>query len=201
MSRHHLLTVALLVTPWTPALAQDHDYEVTPFIGWRTSSSLEEVNTSASIDLDETSSFGIILSMKKDPDTNYDFLFSRQSTELKSSTSPSNTESLRIDYYQIGGTVFYDYDKFHPFVSGGLGATHISPANGDLSSETKFSLSVAGGLKFPLSQNVGLRLEARGYGTVVSSGGTIMCSGGCVAQFKGSLFMQFEASAGLSIAF
>ena len=201
MSRHHLLTVALLVTPWTPALAQDHDYEITPFIGWRTSSSLEEVNTSASIDLDETSSFGIILSMKKDPDTNYDFLFSRQSTELKSSTSPSNTESLRIDYYQIGGTVFYDYDKFHPFVSGGLGATHISPANGDLSSETKFSLSVAGGLKFPLSQNVGLRLEARGYGTVVSSGGTIMCSGGCVAQFKGSLFMQFEASAGLSIAF
>ena len=201
MSRHHLLTVALLVTPWTPALAQDQDYEITPFIGWRTSSSLEEVNTSASIDLDETSSFGIILSMKKDPDTNYDFLFSRQSTELKSSTSPSNTESLRIDYYQIGGTVFYDYDKFHPFVSGGLGATHISPANGDLSSETKFSLSVAGGLKFPLSQNVGLRLEARGYGTVVSSGGTIMCSGGCVAQFKGSLFMQFEASAGLSIAF
>jgi opacity protein-like surface antigen len=199
MPRYYLLTVALLVTPLTPAFAQD--YEITPFIGWRTSSSLEEVNTGASIDVDETSSFGILLSMKKDLDTNYDFLFSRQSTELQSSTTPSNTESLRIDYYQIGGTVFYDYDKFNPFVSGGLGATHISPANDNFSSETKFSLSVAGGLKFPLGQNVGLRLEARGYGTVVSSGGSIMCSGGCVAQFKGSLFMQFEASAGLSIAF
>lgn len=198
MSRHHLLTIAILVTQLTPAFAQD--YEITPFVGWRTSSSLEDANTGATIDLAETSSFGIILSMKRDKDTNYDFLFSRQSTELQS-TTPSNTESLRIDYYQLGGTVFYDYDKLHPFVSGGLGATHISPANNDFSSETKFSLSVGGGLKFPFTQNVGLRLEARGYGTVVSSGGSILCSGGCVAKFTGSLFMQFEASAGLSIAF
>lgn len=199
MSHHDLLTVVILVTQLTPAFAQD--YEVTPFIGWRTSDSLEEVNTGATIDIKETDSFGIIVSMKKDQDTNYDFLFSRQNTELQSSTTPGNTEPLRIDYYQIGGTVFYHYDKLNPFVSGGLGATHISQANNDFSSETKFSLSVGGGLKFPFSRNVGLRLEARGYGTVVSSGSTILCSGGCVAKFTGSLFMQFEASAGLSIAF
>ena len=199
MRRHHLLTAVILATQFTPAFAQN--YEITPFVGWRTSSSLEEETTGASIDLKETSSFGIILSLKKDRDTNYDFLFSRQDTELQSTTSPGNTESLRLDYYQIGGTVFYDYDKFIPFIAGGLGATHISPANDNFSSETKFSLSVGGGLKFPLSQNVGLRLEARGYGTVVDSGGSILCSGGCVAKFKGSLFMQLEASAGLSIAF
>jgi len=196
MSRHYLLAITILVTQLTPAYAQD--YEITPYIGWRTSSSLEDVETGETIDLKETDSFGIILSMKKNLDTNYDFLFSRQNTELKSSTV---TESLRIDYYHLGGTIFYDYDKLHPFVSGGLGATHISPANDAFSSETKFSLSVGGGLKFPLTQNVGLRLEARGYGTVVSSGGTIMCSGGCVAKFTGTLFMQFEALAGLSIAF
>lgn len=196
MSRHYLPAITILVTQLTPAYAQD--YEITPYIGWRTSSSLEDAETGETIDLKETDSFGIILSMKKNLDTNYDFLFSRQNTELKSSTV---TESLRIDYYHLGGTVFYDYDKLHPFVSGGLGATHISPANDAFSSETKFSLSVGGGLKFPLTQNVGLRLEARGYGTVVSSGGTILCSGGCVAKFTGSLFMQFEALAGLSIAF
>ena len=178
MSRHYLLAATILVTQLTPAYAQD--YEITPYIGWRTSSSLEDVETGETIDLKETDSFGIILSMKKNLDTNYDFLFSRQNTELQSATV---TESLRIDYYHLGGTIFYDYDKLHPFVSGGLGATHISPANDAFSSETKFSLSVGGGLKFPLTQNVGLRLEARGYGTVVSSGGTILCSGGCVAKF------------------
>jgi opacity protein-like surface antigen len=197
MSRHYyLLAASFLASQLTPAYAQD--YEITPIAGWRTSSSLEDADTGETIHLKETDSFGIILSMKKSPDSNYDFLFSRQNTELQSS---GTTESLRIDYYQLGGTVFYDADKLHPFVSGGLGATHISPANNDFSSTTRFSLSVGGGLKFPLSQNIGLRLEARGYGTVVSSDGTILCSGGCVAKFTGSLFTQFEASAGLSIAF
>lgn len=199
MLRFHTLTGLTLFALSGPVLAQD--FEVTPFIGWRTSSSLEEVSTGNTINVKETDSFGLILSMKKTADTTYDFLFSRQNTELQPSTPTSNTESLRIDYYHIGGTVVYHVDKLHPYVTGGLGATHISPANDDLSSETKFSLSVGGGLKVPLGQRVGLRLEARGYGTVVSSGGTILCSGGCVAQFKGSLFMQFEASAGLSIAF
>ena len=126
MPRNYLLAVAILGTQFTPANAQD--YELTPFMGWRTSSSLEEVSTGATINLDETSSYGFILSMKKSPDTNYDFLFSRQDTELQSSTTPSTVEPLRIDYYHLGGTIFYDYDKLHPFVSGGLGATHITPA-------------------------------------------------------------------------
>jgi opacity protein-like surface antigen len=199
MSRYLLLAVVILVTHLAPAVAQD--YEITPFAGWRTSSSLEEEGTGATVNLDETGSYGFILSMKESLDTNYDFLFSRQNTELQSSTSPSTTEPLRIDYYHIGGTIFYEHDKLHPFISGGLGATHITPANTIYSSETMFSLSVGGGLKFPLSQNIGLRLEARGYGTVVSGSGAILCSGGCVASFNGSLFMQFEALAGLSVAF
>jgi opacity protein-like surface antigen len=199
MSRYNLLAVAILVTQQTPAFAQD--YEITPFIGWRTSSSLEEEGTGATINLDETGSYGFILSMKKSPDTNYDFLFSRQDTELQSTSTPGTVEPLRIDYYHLGGTIFYDADKLHPFISGGLGATHITPSNSIYSSETMFSLSVGGGLKFPLTPNIGLRLEARGYGTVISGSGTILCSGGCVASFNGSLFMQLEALAGMSIAF
>ena len=177
------------------------DYEITPFVGWRASDSLEEVNTGTSIDLDETRSYGLLLSLKQDPDVSYDFLFSRQNTRLVPDSPTGSTESLRIDYYQIGGTVFYDYDKLLPFVTGGLGATRISPANDAYSSETKFSLSLGGGLKVPLTQHLGLRFEARGYGTVVGSSGAILCSGGCVVKFNGSLFMQFEASAGLSVAF
>ena len=74
ISNIDLLTVAIALTQLTPAFAQD--YEITPFIGWRTSDSLEEVSTGAPINLDETGSFGIILSLKKDNETNYDFLFS-----------------------------------------------------------------------------------------------------------------------------
>ncbi len=200
MARHILLTATLVVIQSASAYAQN--YAITPFIGWRTSSSLEEENSGATIDLKETKSYGFLLSLKQDRDTNYDFLFSRQNTQLQSSTSPGNTTALRLDYYHLGGTVFYDHETLHPFVSGGLGATHITPANNSFSSETKFSLSIGAGLKFPLTQNMGLRLEARGYGTAVDSGGSLLCAnGGCVARFKGSLFLQFEALAGLTIAF
>jgi len=195
-----LLLATLLVTTQGVSIAQN--YAITPLLGWRTSSSLEDSNTGDSIDLKETGSFGIILSMKQKRDSNYDFLFSRQDTELQSSSSTGSPTALRFDYYHLGGTVFYDHDDLHPFISGGLGATHISPANDNFSSETKFSLSIGGGLKFPLSQNTGLRLEARGYGTVVDSDGSILCANGaCVAKFTGSLFMQFEAFAGLTVAF
>jgi opacity protein-like surface antigen len=188
---------------WTSAVSTAHakDFEITPFIGWRTSDSLEEVNTGTTIKLDETSSYGLLLSMKKDADTNYDFLFSRQNTQLRPASPSGVAESLRLDYYQVGGTIFYDHGKLLPFVSGGLGATHISPANDIYSSETKFSLSIGGGLKVPLTQSLGLRFEVRGYGTAVGSSGAILCSGGCVVKFSGSLFLQFEASAGLSFAF
>lgn len=202
MARFLLLAVAVAVLHVQASVAHALDYEITPIVGWRTSSSLEEESTGATINLKETGSFGIILSMKQKSDTHYDFLFSRQNTELQSSASPENTTSLRFDYYHLGGTVFYDHENLHPFVTGGLGATHISPANDIFSSETKFSFSIGAGLKFPLTQNMGLRLEARGYGTAVDGGGSILCANGaCVAKFKGSLFMQFEASAGLSIAF
>ena len=181
--------------------AKEPVYGITPYVGWRTSSSLEEETTGATINLDETSGYGLLLSAKKDSRTDYDLLFSRQDTELRLTTSPGASEKLSIRYLHIGGTVFYEADKLRPFVSGGLGITHISPANTLFSSETKFSMSIGGGVEAPFHERVALRLEVRGYGTVVESGGSILCSGGCIAHFKGELFWQVEALAGLSFAF
>jgi opacity protein-like surface antigen len=200
MLRYLIIIFALVQTSTSVTRAQT--YEITPFIGGRTSDSLEEENTGESIDVKETRSYGILLSLKKNKYTNYDFLFSRQNTELQSATSAANTAALRFDYYHLGGTVFYDHDVLNPFITGGLGATHISPGSDAFSSDTRFSLSVGGGLKFPLTPNMGLRFEVRGYGTVIDGSGTILCANGaCFAKFKGSLFLQVEASAGLSIAF
>lgn len=200
MARYLLFAAALLQA--NTAMVHAQKYEITPYVGWRTSDSLEEETTGATIDLKESRSFGLIVSMQQKPDTSYDFLFSRQTTVLESANSLVNNTSLRFDYYHVGGTVVYDHDQLHPFVTGGLGATHISPATAAFSSETKFSLSIGGGLKFPMTRNVGLRLEVRGYGTVIDSGGSILCANGaCFAKFRGSLFMQLEANAGLSIAF
>jgi len=193
-------TSTFFVIQTTEANAQN--YEITPFAGWRTSSSLEEESTGETVKLDETRSFGILMSMQRDHDSSYDLLFSRQDTDIQSKSSPEKNTSIKFDYYHIGGTLNYKQNGLYPFVSGGLGVTHISPANEVFSSETKFSLSIGGGIKFPLTENIGLRLEARGYGTVVDSSGSILCTAdGCLIRFKGDLFTQFEATAGLTIAF
>ena len=190
-------SVSLLTS--TPVIAQN--YAATPFVGYRTSSTLENATTSEEIDINETSSFGILLSMKKDATTDYDFLFSRQNADLRQNGLTIPNSGVRFDYYHFGGTVNYKVDNLRPFVAGGLDATHISPADSAYSSETKFSLSIGGGLKVPFSQHMAARLELRGYGTIVDSSTSILCSGGCIATFTGSVFWQVEALAGLQLAF
>lgn len=150
---------------------------------------------------EETTTIGFILGVDKNPTTQYEFLFSSQDTRLTISTLTPTTFGLTIDYYHFGGTTVYKSGRLRPFVSGGLGVTHLNP-DGNLSSETRFSLSLGGGIKVPLSHQVDLRFEGRGFGTVVNSNSSILCSnGGCSAGFAGSLYLQFEAFMGVSIAF
>jgi len=48
---------------------------------------------------------------------------------------------------------------------------------------------------------VALRLEARGYATLVNSSGGLFCSGGCTLQIEGDTLTQGEVQLGLSFRF
>jgi hypothetical protein len=193
-----------LLAAFTATISSANEYAFTPLAGFRTSDSLEEEISETTIDVDETSSFGFILSMNRDRISTYDLYFSRQDTKLlpRSATVPGASLGIRVDYFHLGGTVDYEADKLHPFATGGLGIARISPANEIFGTETKFSFSLGGGLKVPFSENIGLRFEGRALGITTGGDRTILCANGkCEARFEGSLFLQFEASVGLSIAF
>ncbi len=201
------LLLGVLVFLITP-ISNANDYAFTAFTGFRVSDSLEgEDETTGEIfkvDVDETSSFGFILSMRRDRVSTYDLYFSRQDTELISRSAGllGNPLDIRIDYYHLGGTVDYEADKLRPFATGGLGIARISPASDIFGTETKFSFSLGGGVKVPITENVGVRIGARALGIVTSGDRRVFCSNGqCVAQFEGTLFLQYEANIGLSIAF
>lgn len=53
----------------------------------------------------------------------------------------------------------------------------------------------------PLARHVAIKLEARGFATLVNSSGGFFCSGGCVVQIKGETMTQGEVMAGLSARF
>jgi hypothetical protein len=71
-----------------------------------------------------------------------------------------------------------------------------------MDSDTNFSLGIVGGVKLFLTKNIGLRLEARGFATQVSSDSAAFCNnGGCRIFYDGDFFWQVTANAGLVVAF
>ena len=83
---------------------------------------------------------------------------------------------------------------------GGIGATMFNPAQG-LKTELYPSINVGVGYQLPLGKTFAMRLEARGYATLVNSQSGVFCSGGCVVSIKGDTITQGEALLGLTARF
>ena len=67
------------------------------------------------------------------------------------------------------------------------------------SSDLSFSIGV--GLKWPVTDNVALRLETRALATLYNSNSALFCNGGCSLTVNGSLFVQAEIFTGVAIKF
>ena len=115
----------------------------------------------------------------------------------------SGSVGLGISYLHVGGTSFLEEMGRGVYVVGGLGVTYMSPSLAGLSSETRFSMNVGVGYQFPLGKRLGIRLEARGYATLLSNNGGLFCnsSKGCVITINGPALYQGEGLAGLSLRF
>jgi hypothetical protein len=69
-------------------------------------------------------------------------------------------------------------------------------------SETWFTVGLGVGVKTRLTRHVGLRFEARGFYTPVTSNGAVVCSSGaCLFAFSGSGMFQGDLSGGVLFAF
>jgi hypothetical protein len=83
-----------------------------------------------------------------------------------------------------------------------LGATRFVPGLGGYDATTKFGGGVGLGVKMFFAKNVGLRLEARGFYTLVKGEGGAFCvNGQCLFAFSGTGLWQGDVSGGLILAF
>lgn len=188
-----------------PAAARaDWGVELTPFAGFRFGGSFEDNTTGLDLDVDEGESFGLILGLQATQESDYELFYSFQKTELKGEGVLSGEPlfDLDIHYLHLGGTYLFQGERVRPFISGGLGLTYFSPNGPGLDSEIDFSLSLGGGVKIPISKKVGLRLEGRGFLTILPENTDIFCvsSGGaaCAVRVQGDVFGQVELLAGIS---
>ena len=193
MFRTPLVILCLLLLPFSAVAV-----EITPMGGY-TFGGQVSTTTGETLKFDESGSFALAIDQNIGSGKQLELFWSHQQTSL--SGGGVTVFNSGIDYIHIGGTVQYPQDAIIPYAAGGLGVTHFSPDSG-YKSETRFSISVGGGVKTFVSERIGLRFEGRGYATLFTDEGYLFCGGGgCTIAASGSAFLQFEALAGVILKF
>ena len=193
------------------AIAETPSFEITPFIGARFGGSFDVENdttgATSSADLGSGTSYGIDVGLYKNAVGFYELLYSTQETSLDVDVPELGDVDVRVDYLQIGGTAFFDQgQRWLPYLSMTVGAAMLEPKQGDYDSETKFAMSLGGGLRFPFNERVAATLGLRAYLTFLSSDTDLFCvstgeNAGCLVKSSGSTFWQGEGQLGLTVRF
>jgi hypothetical protein len=191
-----------------PATARaERGLEITPFAGYAIGGGFEDNTTGTRLDVPSTGSFGLILGLRETHETQYELFYSFQRTELKNGAISGGAPLFDMDihYLHLGGTYLFPGEKVRPFLSGGLGLTLFAPDASGLSSKADFSLSLGGGAKIPISNRMGLRIEGRGFLTILPGDTEIFCvsSGGaaCTVKVRGDVFGQVQLLTGIYFGF
>lgn len=205
-----VLYVVILAGAALAPLAEAAGFEITPFAGYTSGGDFSNETTGKAVGFADASNYGIMLDFRQAVDQQggspwIEVYVSRQQTKLRADQSLfSGGPSLDVDveYYHLGGTYGQAEGKVQPFVVGTFGATHFVPKQSGFDSETKLSLSLGGGVKMYLTEHVGIRLDARWFGSLFNGSGGIFCSNGaCLVTVQGDVLSQFTANAGVIIAF
>jgi hypothetical protein len=103
--RKYLLPLALFLVLPQPATMAQTKFEISPFLGYRLGGDFQDLATGATIDLEESSSYGLILDIPLSGNGQLEILWSRQETELDSggflvATPPFHID---VDYLHVGG--------------------------------------------------------------------------------------------------
>ena len=210
--RKTLFAIALLM----PAIsfAQQNGVEITPFVGARFGGTFESELASVEpveYEMEDSASYGLIVNWRHKSNTQWEILYSQQASEALYSgpddpNAPDPEVDVDIHVLQIGGTYLFEGQAAIPYIAATLGGTHIRTDSSDAQDDTFFSGSVGFGVKLLPTSTVGIRLEARGYATLVDSDSRLFCSTGpdqnvCAVQVDGNLLSQFEIFAGITFRF
>jgi len=160
----------------------------------------------AALEVADAAAFGAHLGYRFG-DFEFEALYARQATSLETPGlfTGAPVMDLTLDTFQGGGNYLFGTKdaRVVPFIGFGLGFTILKPERRDLTDETRFSASFAGGVKFWLGKHVGLRLEGRYFLTVFDDEFDHPCGPAdiCEAHTNSRDLSQGEARGGLILRF
>jgi hypothetical protein len=180
-------------------------FEIAPFVGYQIGGDFNDLNTGQHYSLQDHTVFALALDAPADYSSQYELFYSRQATQLKGyGLAPID---MTVEYLHIGGTIpLDDNPRARPYLAGGLGVSRFTPQDSTGSQDTVFSMSLALGLRAPLSRQLSVRLEARGLVSFMDSGTAVFCHSGaegaaCHLASQNSAQFQLSLLAGLAYQF
>lgn len=157
---------------------RDNAVELTPFVGFTWGGTIfAEDSRLFRVDADADSSANLGLSLGipvGDNGMKLELMATRQSTQLQTGgglfSGGRDLADIDISYLLAGLQVPFAANRtVTPFFVVSAGIANIDPDVAGGSSENRFSASAGAGVKVPLSRNLGLRLEGRGYFTALEN--------------------------------
>jgi opacity protein-like surface antigen len=211
----------LLLLAAAPAAAQSYAYfepsprnlEITPFAGlfWST-----QVNTSSgSVVFGAAPDLGATLNIQVDFKSQIEILYAFARPQARfQSTSPFYASSpsfpVTTQYLQLGGLTTFQQGSVEPFLAGGLGMAWFHPSGVQVPGAASiqpadtwlFAFHLGLGVKWFLSDAIGLRIEARAFMPVYFNSGTFLSgpNGAVLRVNAGVPLVQGDLSLGLVIA-
>src|SRR5262245_34543946 len=207
MRRAFFLVPTLLTVLPAAAFAQPGRFELTPVAGYRLEGDFNARSSDAfdrdlNVKVDASATFGVLLDIPLAPNWQLEILANRQRSEFivdRGLLTPTTTlGDVDLTILQAGFLFQWGEGQVSPFITAAGGLTRIDPKFNDLASDDRFSASVGGGVKIYFGENVGIRLEGRGYWTDLDTG--FDDSRHRRYDSRDGLY-QGEGSAGLIIAF
>jgi hypothetical protein len=191
------------------ALAFGPSSEITPFLGYRVGGDFRtegEAGTPRS-DVDDGASWGVDIGLYRDAESYYQLLYSRREAKLRGGDPALQGTDLRIEYLHFGGTLLFPQPRgYTSYFSFTLGLASFDAKAGGYGAERKFSASMGGGFRFPLTGTLEATLGVRGYMTLFDRDSDIVCisgdgGAGCLLRTSGRSVWEAEGVAGLAFLF
>jgi Outer membrane protein beta-barrel domain len=197
--------VLFLLLP-AAVFAQPGRFELTPFAGYRLAGDFDADSTDAfdprlNVEVEESAVYGVTFDIPLSPNWQIELMANRQQSAFRVDQGflEPSAELGDVDLTTVHGGILLQWGdgQVNPYLVVSAGITRIEPKFRNLDSDDRFSSSFGGGAKIFFSDNVGLRLEARGFWTDLDTGFDNRYD----RYDSGAGLFQGQGSVGLIIAF
>jgi hypothetical protein len=172
------IAVVLFITIVSNQETSAQIFEITPFAGYTLGGKANLYD--GEFRIADAMNYGGKLAFALSTTTFVEFTYSRADTEGQffsyyGGTAPSDIIPFSSNYIQIGGLQEMDMGILSPFVTLTGGLAVWSSKSAQLGSYTQFSITLGGGTKIWITDNIGIRLQASMLMPMVWGGTGIGC--------------------------